>query len=101
MIDRIDLFALGVLAQCIATVTLSVALVAVYWRSSKLKHVLPLALAYNLIAVLAAYRVAMRQVTEWYVVWTVLIAFTIGLVGLLIVLSQKWPRRDRGAGDEG
>lgn len=95
MIDRIDLFALGVLAQCIATVTLSVALLVMYRRSAKLFHVLPLALAYNLIASLAAYRLSMRLVTDWYVAWIVLIAFTFGNIGLVIVMAQKWPRKER------
>lgn len=100
MIDRVDLLALGVLAQCIATITLSIVLVVMYWRSSKLRHVLPLVIAHNMLAVLASYRIAMRLVTDGYVVWTVLVAFALGLVGLIIVLSQKWPRRVGGV-DEG
>jgi hypothetical protein len=96
VIDRIDLFALVVLAQCVATITLSAALVVLYWHSRKLRHVLPLALAYNLIAALAAFRLYQRLVTDLYVQWVVLIAFTIGNVGLLIVLSDKWKNRDRG-----
>lgn len=101
MIDRIDLFALVVLGQSVVSITLSLALVVLYWRSKKLRHVMPLALAYNLIAALAAYRLSQRLVTDWYVQWIGLIAFTLGNVGLLIVLSDKWKCRDRGDVDEG
>lgn len=82
--------ALVVLAQVVATITLCVTLVVMYWSMMQRKHVLPLALSYSLTALLSGYRIATHhQVTDLFTEVAVFVAYLIGDVGLVLLLVRS------------
>ena len=93
LIDSTSIIALVMLAQVIATLTLSVALLVLYRRSGALGYVAPMVVSYLLICLLAAYRIATRQVTDPWAQGIVISAYLIGDVGLLVLLSRTWSRK--------
>ena len=96
-----DFLVLTMLAEAVGTLVLSGALIALYWRSPRLRHILPVALSYCWIAVVAAIRAfghVSGDVAGATPVWSlshVVCAFALGDVGLLIILSDAWPRRGK------
>ena len=94
-IELVDMLALTILAEAVGTIVLSIALLALYWRSNVLRYVLPLALSYCWIASIAVFRAwgfsGLR--TPSWALWHIVLAFALGDAGLLVLLSRAWPRR--------
>lgn len=93
MEQDVALVSLVLLGQVLATVTLSVSILVIYRNSPAMKHVWPLALSYLWLLGVAAARAALLQVVVPWVQWNVVGAFALGDVGLIVLLSRSWPKR--------
>lgn len=91
--DRVELVSLIMLGEAVGTITLAIALILLYIRSRRLLHVLPLAISYLWILVIATIRIVTTHVPESWVQWNVIAAYAVGDVGMLVLLSRSWPRR--------
>jgi hypothetical protein len=91
-----DILALVMLAEAVGTIVLAGALVALYWRSPRLRHILPVAASYCWIAAIATVRAfgGVNASPTWSLL-NIVAAFALGNVGLLVLLSDTWPRRGK------
>lgn len=84
----VDLLRLALIMMSVGTLVLSGALLAIYRRSTRLPHVLPLAVSYAWISVVVTLR-------GWDVIglqaalWNCIGAYVVGNVGLILLLHMR------------
>jgi len=90
-VDEVDLVRLALLMLTVGTIVLSVTLLVFYWRSERLMHVLPLALSYVWLALVVTLR-GWDLLAFEPALWNCVGAFTLGDIGLTILLLRPFQR---------
>lgn len=90
-ITTADMLRLALLMMSVGTIALSAALVIFYRKSLRLPHVLPLAISYVWISLVVTLR-GWDLIALEPALWNCLGAYTVGNVGLLLLLMRPWPR---------